>query len=226
MSAALLWLALTLALYAAARWLHRRFPRPWLSPLLVVPVVMVAGLLALHVPYPAYMKGGRWLLDLLGPTTVAFAVPLYRHRALLRRHAVEVAAGVATGCTVAVLSSVALARWIGLPELVARSMATRSITTPLAMVAAGTLGAAPALAAVFVVVTGVVGAVVGALLVHRLPLRSPIARGALLGMGAHGAGTQRAMELGPVEGTIASLVMIVAGLTVVVVAPLIAPWLG
>ncbi|HZZ83718.1 MAG TPA: LrgB family protein [Anaeromyxobacteraceae bacterium] len=209
----------TLALYAAARALHARARSVLLSPLLVVPALLVAALLALHVPYARYMRGGRLLGDVLGPITVAFAVPLYRHRDLLRRHAAELAAGLCSGSLVAVVSSVALARAAGLDGAVVRSMAPRTITTPLAMAAASTLGGVPALAAVFVILTALVGVVVGRLLISRLPLRSPLSRGALLGLGAHGAGTAQAMELGAVEGTVAGLVMICAGLLVLAGAP-------
>ncbi|BDG07321.1 LrgB family protein [Anaeromyxobacter paludicola] len=211
--------AATLALYLLARALHRRARAVLLSPLLVVPAVLVTALLRLHVPYARYMQGGRLLGDALGPVTVAFAVPLYRHRALLRRHAAELAAGLACGCLVAVSSSVALARAAGLGGAVALSMAPRSITTPLAMAAASAIGGVPSLAAVFVIVTALVGIVLGRVLVRRLPLASPLSRGALLGLGAHGAGTAQAMELGPVEGTVAGLVMICAGLLVLALAP-------
>jgi len=210
---ALVWIVATVALYAASRALARRFLSPWLSPLLVVPGVLVVLLLATRTPYPTYLRGGRWLLALLGPTTVAFAVPLHRHRDLIRRYAVELVAGIATGSAVAVVSS-------------AVSMLPRSITTPFAMQVATTLGGSPVLAAVFVIVTALVGVVSGRALVGRLPLRSPIARGALLGMGAHGAGTALALELGAVEGAVSGLVMIGAGLLLLFGAPVLQLALG
>lgn len=216
------WIAVTAALYAAARALHRRFPRPWLTPLLVVPGALAAVLVAARVPYPGYMRGGRLLVDLLGPATVAFALPLHRHAGLLRRHAAELGVGILVGCAVAVGSSFLLARALGLARPLALSLAPRSITTPFAMQVAGDLGGVPALAAVFVILTAVVGLVVGQLLVRWLPLRSAVARGALYGMGAHAAGTAQAMELGRVEGAVAGVVMIVAGLGVLVATPLLA----
>lgn len=215
------WIAATVALYAGARALHRRCGVVVLSPLLLAPAVLVAALLALRVPYARYMQGGDLLGRVLAPVTVAFALPLYRHRALLRRHAVELGAGLLAGSLVAVSSSLALARAVGLGSAVARSMAPRSVTTPLAMMAASTLGGVPSLTAVFVIATGLVGLVLGRLFVRRLPLRSPLARGALLGLGAHGAGTAQAMELGALEGAVAGLVMICAGLLLVAGAPLL-----
>jgi predicted murein hydrolase (TIGR00659 family) len=218
---ALAWILLTVALYAASRAIVRRFPSPWLSPLLVVPGVLVVLLLATRTPYPTYLRGGRWLLALLGPTTVAFAVPLHRHRDLIRRYAVELLAGIATGSAVAVVSSAMLSRALGLPRTETLSMLPRSITTPFAMQVATTLGGSPVLAAVFVIVTALVGVVSGRALVSRLPLRSAVARGALLGMGAHGAGTALALELGAVEGAVSGLVMIGAGLLLLLGAPVL-----
>jgi putative effector of murein hydrolase len=178
------------------------------------------------VPYPAYHRGGAFLVDLLGPTTVAFAVPLWRHRALLRRHARELTLAVLAGSAVAVSTSVALARALGLSRVVVRSLATRSITTPFAMIVADMVGGAPALAAVFVIVTGVLGVAIAQGILRLLPLRSAVARGALFGMGAHGVGTARAMELGHVEGTVSGLVMILAGLTGLATAPIVRLALG
>ncbi|GEJ56459.1 LrgB family protein [Anaeromyxobacter diazotrophicus] len=213
------WLLATVALYLAARRAHARLRTPLASPLLVAPAALVAALAAGHAGYDAYLRGGRWLLALLGPTTVAFALPLHRHRALLREQAAELGAAVLTGSVVAVASSLVLARALGLDPEVARSLAPRSITTPFAMLVARELGGAPALAAVCVILTALVGLVVGPALAAWLPLRSATSRGALLGMGAHGAGAARAMELGAVEGTAAALTMICAGLLLLLAAP-------
>lgn len=220
------WAAATVALYAAARALYRRSGAVFLSPLLLAPAALVALLLGFHVPYARYMQGGEPLGRVLGPVTVAFALPLYRQRSLLRRHAVELGAGLLVGSLVAVSSSLALAWAAGLDGVAARSMAPRSVTTPLAMLAASTLGGVPSLTAVFVIVTGLVGIVLGRLIVERLPLRSPLARGALLGLGAHGAGTAEAMQLGALEGAVAGLVMICAGLLLLAGAPVLKLVLG
>lgn len=216
---ALGWFAATVALYVGSRALHARLRSPVASPLVVAPALLVAALALGHVRYDDYLRGGRWLVALLGPTTVAFAVPLYRHRALVREQALELVAAVVTGSVVAVATSLALAHAFGLDGVTAMSLAPRSVTTPFAMLVAGEIGGAPALAAVCVILTALVGLVVGPTLVARLPLRTRTARGALLGMGAHGVGAARAMELGAVEGAVAALTMIFAGLLLLGAAP-------
>lgn len=218
-------LAATLGLYAAARRLYRRYPRAWLSPLIVVPLVLIACLSAAHVPYALYATRAHWLGWLLGPATVAFAVPIYEQRSTIRSHWLPLGVGVVVGMTVAVVSTVALARLFDLPATLERSLAVRSISTPFAMVAAPEIGGAADLAAVFVVLTGVTGAMIGQLLLAFLPIQSSVARGALFGAGAHAAGTATAHSRAQDEGVIASLTMIIAGIMMVFVAPWLAPLL-
>ncbi len=214
---------LTIVLYAASRRLHRRYPRAWLSPVILVPVVLISGLLLAHISYAQYAVLSHWLVWLLGPATVAFAVPIYDQRDTIRRHWLPLVVGVVVGMSVAMASSLALARFFDLPAVVARSLAVRSISTPFALVAAPAIGGRADLAAVFVVLTGVAGMMLGQLLLAVLPLRSTLARGALFGVGAHAVGTATARARDHEEGVIASLTMIVAGILMVFATPLLAP---
>jgi putative effector of murein hydrolase len=129
---------------------------------------------------------------------------------------------VLVGSTVAMASSWLLAGMLGLNDNLRLSLLPRSMSTPFAMAVARDLGGAPELTAVFVVVTGVLGAALGEALLARLPLCSVLARGAVLGMGAHGVGTARAHQIGQEEGAIAGLVMVFTGVLNVLAAPLLA----
>ena len=126
-----------------------------------------------------------------------------------------------TAVTVAVFSSVWLARLFSLPEMVERSLAVRSITTPFALAAAKQVGGQPDLVALFVVITGVFGMAIGDFLFLRLMIKQSIAKGASLGAASHGAGTAKAYQLGPEEGVVSSLVMMLAGIMTVLLAPFI-----
>lgn len=218
-------LAATVGLYVAARRLHQRYARLWSSPLIVVPAVLITGLLLAHVSYAQYASLSHWLTWLLGPATVAFAIPIYEQRRVIRRHWLPLLVGVVVGMSVAVVSSVALAKFFDLPELLERSLAVRSISTPFALVAAPELGGAADLAAVFVVLTGVSGMVIGQVLLDWLPVRSAAARGALFGAGAHAAGTAVAHARAQEEGVVASLTMTVSGILMIFVAPWLARFL-
>lgn len=219
---ALGWFALTVLLYLGSKALYRKHGQWWLMPMLLVPLALIACLLLTHQTFSDYFADTRWLVWMLGPATVAFAVPIYEYRLLIRRHWLALSVGVGAGIIAAVTSSVLLARLLGLSTALQASLAPRSVSTPFAMAVASKLGGSPDLTAVFVVLTGVFGMLAGELMLTFLPLRSRLARGALFGASAHGAGTAKAMELGQEEGVVASLVMMISGVATVFAAPLIA----
>ncbi|MHA6308330.1 LrgB family protein [Hafnia paralvei] len=217
----ILCLLMTLGLYFANKKIYRRLHSIWMMPLVLTPLILVLFLVITHVSYQDYMGENHWLLWLLGPATIAFAVPVYENMAIIRRHWMSLSAGVITATIVAVCSSVWLARLFTLSEEVQRSLAVRSITTPFALEAAKQMGGQPDLVALFVVITGVFGMAIGDILFLRLAVRSGMAKGAGLGASSHGAGTAKAYEIGQTEGVISSLVMMLAGVVTVVLAPLI-----
>jgi len=211
----------TLLVYFLNKRLYRRWHRLLMMPLVMTPMVLVALLLVTHISWQDYIGESRWLLWLLGPATLAFAVPVYENLAIIRRHWLSLSAGVITATAVAVCSSVWLARLLTLPEEIQRSLAVRSITTPFALAAAKQLGGQPDLVALFVVITGVFGMAVGDLLFLRLAIKQGLAKGAGFGAASHGAGTARAYEIGQQEGVVSSLVMMLSGVVTVVIAPAI-----
>ncbi|MFF3703391.1 MULTISPECIES: LrgB family protein [Pseudomonas] len=217
----LFWLALTLLAYLGSRWLYRRTGRYLLSPLILVPVVLLAVAVPLHTGYAEYARNTHWLMSVLGPVTVAFAVPIWQQRALLARHWSALSLGMLVGSAASIGSSWALAHALSLDNQVSLSLLPRSITTPFAMPLAHDLGGVPELTAVFVMFTGVLGALMGGVLLKYLPLRTPLARGALFGVGAHGAGVSRAHEVGGEEGSVAGLVMVLTGIFNLFMAPLL-----
>ncbi|KEA54330.1 MULTISPECIES: LrgB family protein [Mangrovibacter] len=217
----LLCLVATVVLYMANKRLYRKWHKLPLMPLVMTPVLLVAILVAGHISYQRYMLETHWLLWLLGPATMAFAVPVYENRALIKRHWMSLSAGVITATLVAVTSSVWLARLFTLPDEVQRSLAVRSVTTPFALAAAKPLGGQPDLVALFVVITGVFGMAIGDVLFLRLAIREGMAKGAGFGAASHGAGTARSYELGPQEGMVSSLVMMLAGIIMVLAAPVV-----
>lgn len=221
---ALFWGCATLGVYAGVRALHARLHRWWTSPMLATWTLCGILIIALRESYQDYLSGTWWMIALLGPATIAFAIPIHRHRALIRRHRVMLAVGVATGCILAVGSSWLLARLFHLSPEMSASLLPRSVTTPLAMSTSSTLGGLPELTASFTAITGLFGAIAGDLILSWLPLRSAFARGALFGMGAHGSGVARARELGEEEGAVAGLVMVFAGLCTLIGASVFAAW--
>lgn len=215
------WSLATIVFYLLSKRLHRRWPRWWLMPLAVAPALLMLAAIMLHESYRDYIRGTHWLVALLGPATVAFAVPIYEQRGLIRRRWPLLMIGMVMGSLTAIASSWALAYVLGVDGPLRLSLLPRSISTPFAMEVSGEIGGIPDLTAVFVVLTGVIGAALGDVVLARLPLRSRIAKGALFGIGAHGAGTARAHQIGREEGAVAGLAMVLVGLMNVAVAPVI-----
>lgn len=224
--AALLWSAATIGFYILTRALHRRWPRWWLMPLGLAPALIILLVVALHASYRDYIRGAGWLLAMLGPVTVAFAVPIWEQRALIRRHWPVLLGGMVAGSATAILTGWLLSSLLGLDGVLRLSLLPRSISTPFAMEVSQDIGGTPDLTAIFVVITGLLGAAIGDGMLSWLPIRSAMARGALFGMAAHGMGTAKAHAMGREEGTIAGLVMVLVGLLNVLVAPLLAHLLG
>lgn len=221
----LFWAAVTLGFYALSCMLNRYLRQWWTSPLLVTWLGCLALALALHASYSDYIRGTHWIMVLLGPATMAFAMPIYEQRHIIRRHWPVLVIGVTVGSAIAVTSGWALATMFDLSSDLRLSLLPRSVTTPFAIAFSRDIGGVPELTATCVVVTGLFGATVGEVLIKLLPLRSSFARGALFGMGAHGSGVAKAREVGREEGTIAGLVMVLAGLASVGLGPLLGHWL-
>ncbi|WP_017811135.1 CidB/LrgB family autolysis modulator [Paenibacillus shenyangensis] len=218
----ILFLLATLIVYMGAKKLYRRFPRVYLSPLLTTPLVLVIILLSMHVPYTHYNEGGQWLSRLLQPATIAFAVPLYKNLKTLRKHAVEIVASVLFGSIVAVSSSALLARLMHLNHDLMGSIIPRSITTPIAMNVSQAIGGVPTITAIFVIITGLIGSMIGPYIVKWLRIEGEIARGILFGTAAHGTGTSKAFELSSLTGTISSISMILSALFTLAATPILA----
>ncbi|HBL5482535.1 TPA: LrgB family protein, partial [Enterobacter hormaechei] len=141
----------TVVIYFANKRLYRRFRTLPLMPLVFTPILLVLMLVFGHISWQNYIGESHWLLWLLGPATIAFAVPVYDNLAIIKRHWMSLSAGVVTATVVAVCSSVWLARLFTLSDEIQRSLAVRSVTTPFALAAAKPLGGQPDLVALFVV---------------------------------------------------------------------------
>lgn len=229
LSAAVLALAATVAVYAAARVLQQRTGSVLLHPVLVSIVVLIAALRMTGIPYETYDRGGRVLTFLLGPAVVALGLPLYRQMEEIGRRGRAVLVSLAVGSVVGVVSAVGTAVLLGASAVVVRSLAPRAVTTPIAIGIAQRVGGLPALSAAVVILTGVLGAVIGPPLLRWMGVRSRTAFGLALGAAAHGVGTARAAEEGDVEAASSGLAIGLMGVGTAVVAPLVLAllrWMG
>ncbi|MEK5055489.1 LrgB family protein [Niallia sp. FSL K6-0212] len=201
---------MTYVLYRIAKACYKKYNMPLFHPLLVTPILLILFITVFHIPATTYMKSAQPLTHLLGPATIAFAVPIYKNLHLLKKHFSIIIVSVTTGTLVAIFSSYLLSILIRLNNDFIMSILPRSITTPIAIVVSEEIGGLPTLTTIFVIITGVLGGIIGPYAIKWLSLRSPIAKGLALGMGAHGVGTSKAMEIGEQEATFSTLAMILA----------------
>ena len=217
----LLFLLLTLGLFYANQALHKRYPRLWLTPAIATSAVLIAVVQLSSTPFPVYFNDTQWLSWLLGPATVAFALPIYQYRDLIKAHWLALTLGSVAGIVASLGSTLILDRLLGLHGSMAQSLLARSVSTPFALEATRHLGGSAQLTGVFVIITGLFGILLGQVLLARLPLRMRIARGAPYGAAAHGFGLSKARSIGPQESAVASLTMIFSGVLMVLLAPLL-----
>ncbi|MYL34700.1 CidB/LrgB family autolysis modulator [Pontibacillus yanchengensis] len=204
------YLVITILIYIISKKLYQKWKHPLLTPLFVSPTVLIIMLLVLNIPFEQYKQGTDVISYFLGPATVAFAIPIYKHYALIKKFIVEIITSITAGSIFAILSSFFLGYFIHLSGTLMTSILPRSITTPIAIEVSEAIGGVPALTAAFVVCTGIIGSIVGPYVIRFSSIQSPIARGLSFGMAAHGAGTSKAFEFGDQEGTFSSLAMIIA----------------
>lgn len=220
-------LTLTLVAYALAEAVHERTGRAALTHPVLVSVTLLAALLYLtETPYRRFFDGAKFVHFLLGPATVALAVPIYRNVSVIRRSAGVLVAGLIGGSLVAIISTVVLAWWLGAEPVILVTVAPKSVTTPVAMGVAERLGGLPSLTAVVVILTAIVGAVVGGPTLNWLGITDPRARGLAYGVAAHGLGTARAFAESQTAGVFASLGLGLNALLTAILVPALAALVG
>ena len=219
----LLFLTLTLAAFQAGSWIYDRSgQKPFLNPVLTA-VIAVVGLLTLSgTSYETYFEGAQFVHFLLGPATVALAVPLYNNLPRVRRAALPMAAALAAGVITAVTVALVVAAALGAETQSLLSLAPKSVTTPIAMGISERIGGLPSLSAGLVVATGITGAIVVTPLLNLLRIHDWRARGFAVGIAAHGIGTARAFQVNQIAGVFAAVAMGLNGLTTAILVPVLA----
>ena len=211
-SSPLFGLTATLVVYLLAQAAYARSGHaPWANPVLWSVLVLAGTLLATRVPYPRYFSGAQFIHFLLGPAVVALAWPMWQRRAALRSRWGRLVLAACAGGVAASASAVAIGWALGLPRDALLSLAPKSVTAPVAMGIAQAIGGVPALAAVFAVLSGLVGALSGKYLFALLKIQTDTqgwaARGFALGTAAHGIGAARALQVHPEAGAYAGLAL-------------------
>ncbi len=221
----LLWLALTIGAYAAAVRLQTALGgSPWANPVMLSVALIVAVLVTSRTDYPTYFEGAQFVHFLLGTATVALAVPLRRQWPAVKAALTPLIAALLAGNLVGALLALGLLQLFGAPPQLLLSMAPKSVTAPVAMGIAEKIGGLPALTAVLVLGTGILGATMATPLLNAIRVTDHAARGLAVGITAHGIGTARAFQVSELAGTFAGIGMAASTVVASFMVPLIARW--
>ena len=217
----LLWLTVTLLVYAITDAVSLKTQRnPFANPVLHSMWIIGAFLVLTGTSYTTYFSGAQFVHFLLGPATVALAVPLYENRKVVMAAVLPMLVALGAGSVTAVVSVVWLAEIAGLPRPVVLSLAPKSVTAGVAMGISESLHADPSLTAVAVVLTGIMGAIIVTPLMNRMRITDFRARGFAVGIAAHGIGTARAFQVDAVAGAFAGIAMSLNALVTSLLVPL------
>ncbi len=215
-----------LSAYSLADLLSQRSGRnPLVTPVLIAVVILALVLHLTATPYRTFFDGAQFVHFLLGPATVALAVPLHRNWALVRRSLAPLLAALAAGAVTAVVSAVGIAWAFGAPFEVLASLAPKSVTAAIGMGISQEIGGNAALTATLVISTGILGAIMVTPLMNALGLTDYRARGFAAGVASHGIGTARAFQVDPVAGTFAGIALGLNGLITALIVPALIGWL-
>ncbi|MET0028063.1 MAG: LrgB family protein [Candidatus Thiodiazotropha sp.] len=223
----LLGLTITLIAYGLAYRVYMRFKaNPLLHPVFLSVSLLIALLLLTGTPYSAYFEGGQFVHFLLGPATVALAIPLYHQWPKLKRLWLPLGITLVSGVVVGAMSSILLAELFGIGDQTLLSLAPKSVTAPVAMGIAEKIGGLPSLTAVFVVITGILGAAVGTRIFALMRIQDDSIKGFAMGITAHGIGTARAFQISQEMGAFSGLAMALATFTTAIILPWLLNFLG
>ena len=212
----------TIVLFYGMTFVYRRFTYPLLIPIFSTTVLLVIILVISKIPYDTYMSGGKWINELLGPTVVSMAYPLYVHREKIFKYKVPILLSVVIAMLSGLISITILAKLMLLDDHILLSLLPKSITTPVSMPISESIGGVPTLTAVFVIIAGLVGAILGPIIFRVCHIEQAISKGISMGSAAHGIGVSRLTEYGEEALTMGSVSMTLSAILGSFVCPLFA----
>ena len=191
------------------------------NPLLIAIIILLLFLSRFNIKYEDYNNGGQVISFFLAPATVALALPLYKKFSLFKENAVPILSGILCGAVSGIICVIIFSKIFNLSAELTKSLIPKSITTPIGMALSKQLGGLPAITVVAVIITGILGSIIGPFLNKILRINDKVAMGIAMGNASHAVGTAKAMEIGEIEGAMSSLTIAISGVVTVIVAPII-----
>lgn len=212
---------LSLVAFEIGLYLYKKTKFPLFNPLLIAIALVIVFLISFNIDFDTYNKGGQFINMFLGPSTVVLAVPLYKQIDLLKKNALSILLGIFIGSVIGIFSVIFLCNFMGLSDDLIISLLPKSVTTPIGMEISNKLNGIVPVTVLAIILTGIIGAVIGPTICKIFKINDPLAVGIAIGTSSHAVGTTKALEMGETEGAMSSLSIGVAGLMTVFLAPAI-----
>ena len=214
-------ITISLIAFEIGCFLFKKTKNPLFNPLLIGIALVITFLKLTNISLESYNIGGKHISFLLGPATVILAVPLYKKLELLKKHIVPIFIGITTGTSIGIICIIVLSKLFKIDKELMFSLVPKSITTPIGMEVSKQLGGNTAITVAAIIITGILGSIIGPLICNMCKIKNKIAVGISLGTASHAMGTAKALELGETEGAMGGLAIAISGLLTVFLAPLI-----
>jgi putative effector of murein hydrolase len=216
---------LTITVYLLSRRFGQRFSSPLTSPVFLSTLIIIILLLGSHINYHQYIPAKKIMTYLLGPATVALAVPIYKNRNLIAKYLTAACIGLLIGTFTTITSAIIIAKCFYFSKMLLLSLTIKSVTVPVAAEIGKIVKANVSLLAAFVIITGMIGAMFGPKLLSMFNIHHPFARGLSIGTIAHGIGTAEAVKEGEIQGAIAGAAMGITALLISFIIPYLIPFI-
>ena len=214
-------IVLTLGAYQLGLWLRKKWNNPLCNPLLIAVILVIGVLLATGYSTDRYIQSTQVISWLLTPATVCLALPLYEQLKQLKKSLPAILTGIAAGTVTSLAVVFGLCKLWRLDQQLTVSLLPKSITTAMGMVLSGQNGGIESLTTAVIIITGILGSLIGSVLCKLFKIKDEVAQGVAFGTASHVIGTSRAGELSPLTGAVSSLSLAVAGILTAVLFPLV-----
>ncbi|MBO0958381.1 LrgB family protein [Neobacillus sp. MM2021_6] len=212
---------LTVSAYLLTRFLGKKYSSPLTSPVFLSTLIIIFLLVVSNISFDEYRPAKMIMTYLLGPATVALAVPIYKNRNMFKKYFWAALVGLSIGIVTTITSAILLAKWMNLSEMFIRAFTVKSVTVPVATEIGRIIHGNISLIAAYVIITGMIGAMFGAKLLSVCKINHPFARGLSIGTIAHGIGTAEAVKEGEIQGAVAGAAMGIAAVLTSFIIPII-----
>jgi predicted murein hydrolase (TIGR00659 family) len=212
---------LSLVAFEVGIFINKQIKLAVCNAFLICVLLIIAILMQFHISLKSFNNGGNIISFFLGPATVVLAVPLFKQLKLLKANIIPIMVGITVGCTTAIASIIVLSKLFSLSPALTASLVPKSVTTPIGLEVSKEIGGIPSITVAAIIITGIVGAVIGPTICKIFGIKDKVAVGIALGTSSHAIGTAKALELGETEGAMSGLTIGIAGLITVFLAPLL-----